>query len=148
MKKISLILSIFIIVLFISSSIVLAESNMLREAGNSIMNAAQGAVSGVENMIKNGANSIMNTTDNMADNNTTGTEQTNKMDMGATNRNADEDYTATRTAVTSQGNVLGLSTTAWTWLIIAIVGALIVGMVYFYGKQYNTMSTTDSHRDE
>ena len=148
MKKISLILSIFIIVLFISSSIVLAESNMLREAGNSIMDAAQGAVSGVGNMIKNGANSIMNTTDNMADNNTTGTEQTNKMDMGATNRNADEDYTATRTAVTSQGNFLGLSTTAWTWLIIAIVGALIVGMVYFYGKQYNTMSTTDSHRDE
>lgn len=44
------------------------------------------------------------------------------------------DYTATRTATSN--NVMGLSSTAWTWLILGIVGIVIVALVWYYGAQY------------
>jgi len=47
----------------------------------------------------------------------------------------DGNYTATRTATTNN-NFLGMSDTAWTWLILGIVGAAIVGLVWYYGAQY------------
>lgn len=157
MKKLALILTFFLAISLLLSSAAFAENNMLQDAGNSITGAAQGAtnvvqgaLSGVGNMIGNGAQSIMNTADNMTTDDTTGTEQNNGMNedvnAGMTERNADEDYTATRTSTDATGEFLGLSATAWTWLIIAIAGALIVGMVYFYGKQYDGMAT--DHREE
>ena len=112
-------------------------------AAQGTKNVVEGAITGVGNMIGHGANSIMNS---MTNNNTT-TEQTNSTNKASTDRNADEDYTASRTATTAEGNLLGLSTTTWTWLIVATVGALIVAIVYFYGRQYDSMAS-NSHRDE
>ena len=49
--------------------------------------------------------------------------------------NGRSDYTATRTATTND-NLFGMSNTAWTWLILGIVGIVIVALVWYYGAQY------------
>lgn len=48
--------------------------------------------------------------------------------------NGGMDYTATRTS--AENNAMGLSSTAWTWLILGIVGIVIVALVWYYGAQY------------
>ena len=111
--------------------------NTIKEAGNTAGNAlagatgtvvdgARGLANGASNMMKdminangdmeNDATNTLATTDEMFDNN-------------------DGDYTATRTA-TGSNNMLGMSDTTWTWLILGAVGLAIVGLVWYYGAQY------------
>jgi len=66
----------------------------------------------------------MNTTENVM--NTTTQDTTNT------------DYTATRTATNDDTGLFGMSTTSSTWLILGIVGAVILGLVWYYGSQYES----------
>ena len=64
----------------------------------------------------------------------------NKDNSGMTqnnNRTNNSNYTATRTATTNQ-TFMGMSSTAWTWLIIGIAGIAIVALVWYYGSQIRT----------
>ena len=108
----------------------LATTNMMKSAGNAVINAGNTIgnaairtrdtiVGGTENL----ANDVMGGVDTM-----TGYDRTT-MGTGTT------DYTATRTA-TDTTTLFGMSDTMSTWLIMGIVGAVIIGLIWYYGAQY------------
>ena len=94
--------------------------NVVGGAENVIEDAGKGIVNGVKdgmNTVKNGAKDVGNDVKNGMN------------DMGRTTNN----YTATRTATTTDNGLLGnVSNTVWSWLIIAIVSIVIVALVLFY----------------
>ena len=124
MKKI-IISSIFLILLISAFSTIFAANtttgNMMSNVGDTMQGVAENTrntVSNMENGIENGVKNAKNTI------------------MGATNnvQNGIENVSNQRTA--GDATVLGMSTNTWTWLILAIVGAAIVGLVWYYGAQY------------
>ena len=66
--------------------------------------------------------------------NTTGTTATNRTTTGTTNTDG---YTATRTTTGTRTTFMGMTSTAWTWLIIGIAAIAIVALVWYYGNQVN-----------
>lgn len=144
MKKLALFSSILIaLVLGFSFSPVLATDGNMQSAGNTIKNAAdgaknvvQGAITGTENVVSNGANGVKNATGNVG----------NTAKAATTTNTTNGTYTANRTATNTPVKVAGMTATTWTWLIVAVLGALIIGLIYYYAKQNNT--TTSSHMDE
>ena len=100
-----------------------SASNTIMNAGNSIGNAAMYTKNTIVGGTENLANDVMGGVDSITryDERTNGTETT--------------DYTATRTAADNTG-LFGMGVTTSTWLIIGIVGAIIVGLIWYYGAQY------------
>lgn len=139
MKKILLFSSILFGVFLASSfSAVLATDGNMNTAGQSIQNVAEGArsvvqnaVSGAENAVAKGGQAVANTTQNMTNAGTTKntTNTGNTIAQGTTN------YNTTRTATDTTAKFAGMTATGWTWFIVAILGALIVGFVWYYAKQ-------------
>ena len=131
---ISFVLAFLLLIFSCSYSFAAIENsntkNAVMDAGNSI---GQAAVS-TKNAIVSGMQDIGNGIETMG-NDAMNTIGTTGNDMSNTMWTAESDYTATRTA-TANNNLLGLSDTAWTWLILGIVGAAIVGLVWYYGSQY------------
>ena len=107
--------------------------NVVGGAENVIEDAGKGIVNGVKdgmNTVKNGAKDVGNDVKNGMN------------DMGRTTN-----YTATRTATTTDNGLLGnVSNTVWSWLIIAIVAIVIVALVLFYANQ--NKNTTTYHNDD
>lgn len=110
------------------------SGNMLMNAGNSVGNV----VTGVANTVVDGARNLGNDAAKL------GTDTMNTVDnaTGMSDNNNDN-YTATRTAATNNNNLFGMSDTAWTWLILGVVGAIIVGLVWYYGAQYEHRNYTN-----
>ena len=108
--------------------------NVVGGAENVIEDAGKGIVNGVKdgmNTVKNGAKDVGNDVKNGMN------------DMGRTTNN----YTATRTATTTDNGLLGnVSNTVWSWLIIAIVAIVIVALVLFYANQ--NKNPTTYHNDD
>jgi predicted PurR-regulated permease PerM len=108
--------------------------NVVGGAEKVIEDAGKGIVNGVKdgmNTVKNGAKDVGNDVKNGMN------------DMGRTTNN----YTATRTATTTDNGLLGnVSNTVWSWLIIAIVAIVIVALVLFYANQ--NKNTTTYHNDD
>ena len=110
------------------------DGSMLQDAANGVRDA----VGGAENAIEDGAKDIANTTKGVTGSAENAME--NKDNSGMTqnnNRTNNSNYTATRTATTNQ-TFMGMSSTAWTWLIIGIAGIAIVALVWYYGSQIRT----------
>ena len=122
---------------FATNNMMNSTRNAVGNAGNSIGNAITGTANAVVNGTKNLGNGIANMANDMTnadgdtENDATNTLGTTDGMLDTTNG----DYTATRTA--TNNNMLGLSDTAWTWLILGIVGVAIVSLVWYYGAQYN-----------
>lgn len=134
-KKMLVIFAILTIGIF-SFSVCFAnnDGSMLQDAANGIRDA----VGGAENAIEDGAKGIANTTKGATGSAENAME--NKDNSGMTqnnNRTNNSNYTATRTATTNQ-TFMGMSSTAWTWLIIGIAGIAIVALVWYYGSQIRT----------
>lgn len=149
MKK-KLYLALFIITaIFISSiSYVFAANstavqdirNVVGGAENVVEDVGKGVAGGIRNITAGGENVMENATHTNANNSTS-----NKTTGTATSNN--NNYTATRTttrsaANTTNGNFLGMNSTVWTWIIMAIVGIAIVALVWMYAKQ-NTHNSYD-----
>jgi len=143
-KKIFITILMFSIILLAFCSYSFAVNDAMNNARNAVMstgNAIGNAVVGAKNAVVDGAKDLGNGTASVANNITnangdtendaTNTLDTNDgmLDMG------NDDYTATRTA-TNNDNLLGISDNTWTWLILGIVGLAIVGLVWYYGAQY------------
>ena len=146
-KKIFITLLIFSLFLFFSYSCCLANTkagNTMKDMGNSVGNAIVGAKNTVVDGIKDLGNTAttmgkdaMNTTQDLGqDTENTLNDTINNLDTN------DNNYSATRTA-TNNGNLLGMSDTTWTWLILGIVGLAIVGLVWYYGAQYEHRNYND-----
>ena len=136
MKKF-IISSVLVISLIVSSYTVFAANtttgNVMSNVGDKMQNVAEGArnaVSNMENGIENSAKNAKNTITGATGNMENSAQNTTNSIMNTMNGN----YTAERTA--GDVTVLGMSTNTWTWLIIGIVGAAIVGLVWYYGAQY------------
>ena len=134
-KKMLVIFAILTIGIF-SFSVCFAnnDGSMLQDAANGVRDA----VGGAENAIEDGAKGIANTTKGATGSAENAME--NKDNSGMTqnnNRTNNSNYTTTRTATTNQ-TFMGMSSTAWTWLIIGIAGIAIVALVWYYGSQIRT----------
>ena len=47
-------------------------------------------------------------------------------------------YNATRTATDANtGNFLGMNSTMWTWIIIAVAAAVIIALIWYYASSNN-----------
>lgn len=150
-KKLFAIVAVLIIGIFSFSVCLATDNNMFQDATNGVRNI----VGGAENALENGARSIgnttksatnsiengaRNTTDTTTDRSTNGT--TNGTATGTTGNTSANGYTATRTNADTRTTFMGMTATAWTWLIIGIATIAIVALVWYYGNQ-----TTRSHND-
>lgn len=150
-QKIYITLFAFIAILSFCSSYIFATNNIpvvdgirnvVGGAENVMEDAGNGIVSGIRNVTSAGQNTMENVTGTMRNEN----QNTRNTDMsGMTTDN--NDYTATRTTTrmttdTTEGTFLGMNSTMWTWLIMAIVGITIIALVWIYAKQ-NTHSYND-----
>lgn len=149
MKKYFISLAIFSLIIFSFFSISFANNltndakNTAGNIGNALANTsndAKGAIKKAEDTVENGAKNIKNAISNTAGTVTNGTENT-VADMSGRLTNNDT-YTATRTSATNSG-FLGMSSTSWTWLILAIVGIAIIALVWYYGSQYEHANYDD-----
>lgn len=137
-KKLFASLAIILSIVF-SFSICLANTN---ESGlGNVANGIRNFVGGTENTIENAASDISNTSRNMTGDveNTMSrndmSENTNSTFMGMTNDNNDNGYTATRTG-TNDATVMGMTSTAWTWIILGIAAIAIIAVVWYYSMQF------------
>lgn len=108
--------------------------NVVGGAENVMENAGNGIVSGVRNITSAGQNTMENVTGDIGN----GMQNAGNTVMGG--MTTDDDYTATRTTTrmatdTTDTTFLGMNSTVWTWLIMAIVGIAIVALVWMYAKQ-------------
>lgn len=133
-KKFLIVISILLCAIFtINYSFAMNE---IKDATDNIGNMVENTKNGAENIardtagaIKEGTNKIENAGENMindmTDNNSgTDTSTDNNQNMG---------YTATRTAT----GLFDTSNTMWTWIILAVIGAAIIGLVWYYAVQNN-----------
>lgn len=142
-KKIFITLLV-ISLLLISASCSFAATTAMNNTKNAVMNTGNNignAVVNAKNAVVNGTTGIANGAatlgkDAMNTAGTIGNDTRNTVGTTAnTLNNGNDDYTATRTATTNN-NLFGMSNSAWTWLILGIVGIAIVGLVWYYGAQY------------
>lgn len=96
------------------------------------MNAADTLGNKAENGIDDMKNSITNTVDNMKDD--------TKTEMNTLESNTNSNYTVARTSSVSNQTFLGLGSTAWTWLIVAVTVVGVVAIVWYYFADNNTIS--------
>ena len=85
----------------------------------------------------------MNNNNNTANTNTTNNTNNNDIMTGIGNdantavRNTTS-YNATRTATDANtANFLGMNSTMWTWLIIAVAAAVIIALIWYYASSNN-----------
>ena len=137
-KKIlfTIVLAIALIFSF-SMSICLATdgTNAVTNAGNDLVNGVRDAVGGAENAMEdvvNGAGNAMQNTMNDANNmmNENNQNTNGAIDYMRATENTTGNYSATRTntrtATGTNNTFLGMTTNAWTWLIIAAVALSII----------------------
>lgn len=146
-KKILVAFAILLCGIF-ASTYVFANNDM-QKAGESVRNvvggaenAVEGAAKGVTDTVRNGLNNAGNATQNTVNNMNNGINNAGNATRTTTNNNADG-YSATRTA--TNGNFAGMNGTVWTWVILAIVGIAIIGLVWYYAMQNNN-STMNNDR--
>lgn len=147
MKKkflISTVLLVTVLAVFTSSAF--ATNGMLNTLEHGVQNVASDVgtmvtrgVDATKNTVENAGNAVTGattTTKNATNNTVAGTTTGTKTGTTTTN------YTATRTN-TGNVKVAGMTATAWAWLIVGILGVAIVGLVWFYGRQHTTYSSTN-----
>ena len=115
------------------------NGNGLQKATNDVRNF----VGGVENTVENAAMDVSNTSKNVTGDVENGMNRHgNTGFMGSTDNNNGR-YSATRTS--TDNTVMGMSSTAWTWLIIGIAAIAIIAVIWYYSMQF---TNNTHHNDE
>ena len=138
---ISTLMLLFITALLCSYSF---ASNMMQSAGNAVRNAGNAignTAAQAGNTIVNGTRNLINDAGNLGNNTMHDAQNTTNNTSTIYDTNND-DYTAQRTAAGNTG-LFGMSNTMSTWLILGIVGAVIVGLIWYYGSQYEHRHNTN-----
>ena len=127
LKKSLIISSIFCLIVLVSSTVfgtnfVNDTKSGLQNMGNGIKNVVQD----VTNSAKDVKNDMTNTENNVE----------NKVDNGAKDMEGmtDGGYTATRTDATTDATT---TNNTLVWVVLAIAGAIIVALVWYYALQTN-----------
>lgn len=138
MKRKVLIISVIgIIISLFSISYTFAANNMnnmaqgIRNAVGEAENVVEGAGSAVGRVVQDGMNTIGNGAKNIGN----ATENT----VGTITNNGNDRYTATRTATgnSTTNNSTGMSSTVYTWIIVAITAVGIGVLLWSYIRQNN-----------
>lgn len=147
-KKIFITILMFSLLIITTCSYCFAAPNIkndVMKAENAVGNVAVTA----KNAVVNGTTEIVNGAKNLGKDavNTTGiigndVKNTATSTTGMVTNMGNTNYTATRTS-NNNSNLFGLSSAAWTWLILGIVGVVIVGLVWYYGSQYEHRNFSD-----
>lgn len=111
------------------------NGNGLGDAANNVRNF----VGGVENTVENAAKDVSNTSKNITGGMENGMNNAGNKVMNAMDNN--DGYTSARTATTrsidnANNTFMGMSSTAWTWLIMGIVAIAIIALVWYYSMQF------------
>lgn len=149
MKKKTLFLIIVVSIITLFSTVCFAEESMMNDAMEGMENTMEDAgnvvkdtANGMANGVKNSVNGISNAMEDMG---SSVMNSNTNYNNGNYNNNG---YIAERTATTGYTNeatFLGLNSTAWTWIIMGIIGAIVVGLIIYYNTQrnYNGIHTRD-----
>lgn len=136
MKKKILFSTLTIIAIILFSMTYCFATDQVKDGIDNVVDGARNIVGGAENIVEDTASDAFNGARNIMD----GAENMTEGAMQTTDNN-NGDYNATRTATTmnTAGNnsFLGMGATAWGWLIMATLGIIIVGLVWYYGQQHS-----------
>ena len=134
--------SLFIIGLLMATILIFATTLSFATDGNGAMNGVNDAVNGVRNTVGGAENAVEGAVKDV----------TNTTNMGITRNNTQStNYTANRTATTgttnnaNAGTFLGMSSTMWTWLILAVAVVAIIALVWYYSNQLTRTRNYDDN---
>ena len=134
--------SLFIIGLLMATILIFTTTLSFATDGNGAMNDVNNAVNDVRNTVGGAENAIEGAVKDV----------TNTTNMGITRDNAQStNYTANRTATTgttanaNTGTFLGMSSTMWTWLILAVAVVAIIALVWYYSNQLTRTRNYDDN---
>ena len=143
MKKKSLLivgLLIAVILMFATTFSFATDDHGAMTGVNDAVNGVRNTIGGAENAVEGAVKDVTDTTKNATDNTTN--MGINRNDTQSTN------YTANRTATTgtatNAGTFLGMSSTMWTWLILAVAVVTIIALVWYYSNQLNNRRYDDN----
>lgn len=144
MKKKSLLivgLLIAVILMFATTFSFATDDHGTMTGVNDAVNGVRNTIGGAENAVEGAVKDVTDTTKNATDNTTN--MGINRNDTQSTN------YTANRTATTgtatNAGTFLGMSSTMWTWLILAIAIVAIIALVWYYSNQLTRTRNYDDN---
>lgn len=144
MKKKSLLivgLLIAVILMFATTFSFATDDHGAMNGVNDAVNGVRNTIGGAENAVEGAVKDVTDTTKNATDNTTN--MGINRNDTQSTN------YTANRTATTgtttNAGTFLGMSSTMWTWLILAIAIVAIIALVWYYSNQLTRTRNYDDN---
>ena len=129
-KKSLLILSILFAILCICT-----VSFATNELKNGIHNVTDGVVDGLDNLgkdVRNGVGAVENTIEDGVRNMGNAMDSNDNTTAPITGNN---NYTATRTAATDATTTNTMNSSLWTWIILAVAGIVIIGLVWYYATQ-------------
>lgn len=123
----------------------------VNDAGNSLKND----MNNVGNDINNGVNNVTDGANNNGTGNMNNSGNANS-DTGNMSTTGNNGYTTSRTtaetrAINTNGDAntfLGMTSTMWTWLILALAAVIIVGLVWYYSNQVSNNRRYDNNGDE
>ena len=144
MKKKSLLivgLLIAVILMFATTFSFATDDHGAMNGVNDAVNGVRNTIGGAENAVEGAVKHVTDTTKNATDNTTN--MGINRNDTQSTN------YTANRTATTgtttNAGTFLGMSSTMWTWLILAVAVVAIIALVWYYSNQLTKTRNYDDN---
>ena len=144
MKKKSLLivgLLIAVILMFATTFSFATDDHGAMNGVNDAVNGVRNTIGGAENAVEGAVKDVTDTTKNATDNTTN--MGINRNDTQSTN------YTANRTATTgtttNAGTFLGMSSTMWTWLILAVAVIAIIALVWYYSNQLTRTRNYDDN---
>ena len=144
MKKKSLLivgLLIAVILMFATTFSFATDDHGAMNGVNDAVNGVRNTIGGAENAVEGAVKDVTDTTKNATDNTTN--MGINRNDTQSTN------YTANRTATTgtttNAGTFLGMSSTMWTWLILAVAVVAIIALVWYYSNQLTRTRNYDDN---
>lgn len=120
------------------------NGNGLKDATNGVRNF----VGGVEDTVENAAKDVSNTSKDVTGDMERGMNRATDRDsgtaytgMGSTDGDNGR-YTASRVN-TGDATVLGMNSTAWTWLIVGIAAIAIIALIWYYSMQFTNNNRND-----
>lgn len=144
-KKIFIAFSILLSLSLLSSFVFATDAiqDGAKDVGSEVKNSWNKLGNAVQN-IGNDAKGAVNNTNNSINDQNDNNNMINQNNNNAINDNNTSNYTASRTAANTNnsGALFGMNSTMWTWLIMAILGVVIVALVWYYGAE----NTTGSHK--
>lgn len=126
-KKLFVSIAILIGTIFCCTFSNATAGNMIKNTIDNAANTTRNVVGGTENTVENIGNGISNTAKGMT---------------GATENTMN--YTARRVST----NNMGMGNNMWTWLIVGIAVAAIIGIIWYYSMQFSNNNYNDNNRSE